>query len=167
MPVSHPANISPIVSEVIRLMPRTVIELGVGRGLFGNAIRNYLQGARIFGVEGFKQYRNLMWGAYTRVDIEDFREHVEKYAGFDLVLMIDSLEHVEREQAERMLTALITANKHVIVSVPEGNYPQGAAHGNELERHLSTWYAADFEQFGGVVIHKGVCSVVSIPGHAK
>jgi hypothetical protein len=174
MPVSDVNNIAPILSEVARLNPRSILDLGIGFGKYGVLCREVLEGVhgrcdprlwnvRIEGVEGFEVYRNYVWAAYDRVHVEDFREHYTRYKDFDLVLMIDSLEHCEAEDSHRILSFLLSANKNVIVSVPKGVCPQGAVFGNELERHRSVWNsAADFAQYRPRVLHNGVCLVMSM-----
>jgi hypothetical protein len=42
---------------------------------------------------------------------------------------------------------------------------QGAAHGNEFERHKTTFHGPEFDRFPGVkILHKSLCIAVSIPG---
>lgn len=178
MPVSESANIAPIANELERLQPERIIELGIGGGLYGCIARNYLEGRHgrcgkdqwktvIHGVEGFPQYgkNNPMWEAYDTVWEENFTRYTDSYRDYDLVMMIDSLEHVEKAEAMTMLYSLASNNKHVIVSVPLGVCPQGTCFGNELETHRSTWSGPqEFAAFNYRVLHQGVCLVVSIQG---
>lgn len=178
MPTSDPSNIGPIVSEMIRLFPRSVLDLGVGFGKYGVLVREYLDAGRglvaradwttrLVGVEAHAPYKSALHDAvYDEFRVEDFGRSYRDYRDFDLVLMLDSLEHLEREPAELMLTYLLEHNAHVLVSCPDGPLPQDAVNGNDHERHLSTWTEADFLRLGGRTIHKGLCVVSSIPGRA-
>lgn len=178
MPTSELSNIAPIINKVCGLRPRTVLDLGIGMGKMGALIREYLDATiheaftplswrtSITGVEGFEKYRNPMWGCYTSVLIEDFSDHQNwvDYTHFDLVLLLDSLEHIERAHGEELLRFLRKNNRNVIVSCPDGDFPQGAWGGNEYERHRSVWRKQDFLARGAAVIHKDICTVAHFKG---
>jgi len=119
---------------------------------------------RIVGVEGFEGYRNPLWDVYTAVHVENFTEAM--YGGYDLVLLIDSLEHVEKSEGLALLNGLRQRNKNVLVSCPFGtNYhEQGAANGNELERHKAHWTPQEFAFMGGQILHEGICVVALLKG---
>lgn len=179
MPVSDIQNIAPILSEVVRLNPQTIIELGIGLGKYGVLCREVLDGVRGFvrpnaattfiaGIEGFSEYSNPAWDVYDNVMVADFVDRRNHITNWDLVMMIDSLEHVEKTQAMQLLRFLVTHNRHVIVSVPVGHCPQGAVFGNEFECHRSTWSGVeDFAHHQPKLLHQGVCCVVSIKGNLK
>lgn len=152
MPISHPANAAPILQRVAELRPSTILDLGVGYGDYGPRLRGLWPKALIFGFEAFGNYRNERWYSYDSVDVADFTQYA--LSGFDLVLMIDSLEHLEPNIAGITLASLITRNKNVIVSVPEGHYPQGPVNGNKFEIHRSTWTANDLECRGGRIVSR-------------
>jgi len=175
MPWSVIENVPPIANEIQWLNPKRMIDLGVGLGLYGVIARQLLDGiygrfspaewtAEIVGVEAFEAYRNPCWASYSCVNIGNFTE--EMFVNWDLVLMGDSLEHLEPEHGERFLEQLITHNKHVILSVPNGPCAQGAAHGNEYEIHRATFHPDSFNRYGAKVLYAGFCIVVSISGKA-
>lgn len=175
MPISSWQAISDITAEIVRLNPQSVLDLGVGFGLFGAICRNYLDAMHgrchrelwtvfIEGIEAHTDYANPQWGVYDNIWPEDFSQELHNCAEYDLVLMIDSLEHLEPEAGALFLEGLIARNKHVIVSVPNGLMEQGAAHGNEYERHRTTFHGPEFDRYEHKVIHLGLCRVVSIPG---
>lgn len=172
MPLSDAGNFAPIMHEACRLRPNKVLELGIGFGLYGVGLRQYLdigQGRynredwkiEIVGVEGFQAYKSPLWACYNNVYIHDFS--TREYKGYDLVLMVDSLEHLDKPCGEKLLDGLVHSNKNVIVSVPNGDFPQGAVNGNELERHRARWMYNDFPVYKRC-LHKGTCLIFSIPG---
>lgn len=175
MPTSDFANIEPIMSEVHRLQPERMIELGVGFGKYGVLCRETLDGIygrcredqwtrKIYGVEIFEAYRNPAWECYDGVQIADFS--TEEISGFDLVLMVDSLEHLEPERGSEFLAHLVENNRRVIISVPNGPMPQDEpVFGNPHERHLTTYYGREFYRYDPCTLHLGLCRVESIKGN--
>lgn len=186
MPTSDNRTISAIVHRVIGIMPNSILDLGIGYGKYGALCREYVDFNRqanrfpasvedglfrrepsldwtvfILGIEGFIQYRNPLWDVYNQVRIQDFanRNNWHGYEEFDLVLMVDSLEHMPEDVGTDLLKFLVHGNRNVIVSVPEGLYPQDAVHGNAFEEHRSTWSGDKLAELGGEVFYRGdVCS---------
>jgi hypothetical protein len=146
-------------------------------GMYGALIRQYLDIAPgrldpstwekvIVGVEGYPKYANPIWNMYTYVEDVDFSEpeQVIRYRDFDVVLMIDSLEHLPKATGLWMLSELLRHNKEVIVSVPAALHylMQGPVHGNALEEHKAVWKEEDFTAFNTTVLHKGDCLIVAL-----
>lgn len=176
MPVSEIATMPSVMAYVATLNPAGIVELGVGFGKVGVLCREVLEAVHgrvhpsefqgvLVGIEGFPRYDNPCWSLYNRVIIEDFRKYYTHIRGWPLVMMIDSLEHVDREEAFTILDYLVANNGCVIVSVPIGQCPQGACFGNELETHRSIWLEHDFDKYKHTRLHKGVCLAVAIHGN--
>lgn len=177
MPVSDQQSISAIMKEVCRLRPKKVLDLGVGWGKYGVLCREMLDieagrlnkeewTTAIIGYEGFEKYRNPIHDyAYDAVYYMNFLDAMP-HANHDVVLMIDSLEHIDKPAGQFFLDHLLKRNKHVIVSCPTGQYymEQGAVNGNEFERHRAHWEPVDFEVRGGKILYQGVCVVASMKG---
>jgi hypothetical protein len=172
MPTSDMTNVAPVMNTVRLICPKHVLDLGIGFGKYGVLVREWTDGingrvphsswkARIVGVEGHVGYRNPAWDLYDRVDVEDFTDpdHWDKYEGHDLVLMIDSLEHVDRSVGDDLLIYLRDHNRNLIVSTPVGFRAQDAVNGNEFERHRSGWTRKDFAQRGAQILHQAACVV--------
>jgi|SRR5580692_4353659 hypothetical protein len=172
MPVSDLHGFSDIAIEIQRIAPRSVLDLGVGFGLYGVLCRQIMDGqdgrcdpstwrGSLEGYEAWANYRNPAWGVYNRIEIEKFNLRRD----FDLVLMIDSLEHMPEKQGRFLLRWIVGCNKHVIVSVPNGLMVQGATFGNPYEEHRWTFNGTEeFEPYNFKLIHQSVCTVVSIEG---
>ncbi len=177
MPVSDLHGLSDIAIEIQRIAPRSVLDCGVGFGLYGALCRQIMDGqngrchrehwqGKLYGVEAWERYRNPCWELYDKIHIEE----IPGGYGFDidLVLLIDVLEHFEKERGRRLLHECVKHNKHVIVSVPNGRMDQGATFGNPYERHLHTFHGVEeFEPYNFKLIHQSVCTVVSIEGMRK
>lgn len=177
MPISDYRHIPQVLDEVYALQPERTIELGIGFGKWGVLLREVLDAMygrcspqswkrQIWGVEGWRDYQNPCWDVYSGVDVNDFRtEWTWPLAGWDLVMMMDSLEHLEPEEGREFLARLVELNKRVIVSVPNGYMPQDeAVYGNELEKHRTTFHGPEFDIYDHKVLHLGLCRVVSIKG---
>lgn len=73
-------------------------------------------------------------------------------ASYDLVLMVDVLEHYEDEAGEEALEVALKLAPKVLISTPVG-YPQGPSHGNVHETHRSDWPAHRIAQHGVFADH--------------
>lgn len=177
MPVSDFNNIAPILHKIATLNPKKILDLGIGFGKFGCLIREIQEAVHgrckpeqfeniLDGVEGFEAYRNPLWELYDHVSIANFADEdmLPYMKHYDLVIAVDSMEHLEKDVAVKLIDHLIANNKHVIVSVPLGVCPQGAVFGNELETHRADWYSHDFRRWEHTCLNLGVCFVAYLPG---
>lgn len=176
MPISNWNQIPAIMNEVYRLQPKTVLDLGIGFGKYGPLLREVLDGmygrcarhlwqSQLIGFEAHGAYENPAWDCYSAVYEFDFADSKNLcHTGKDLVLMIDSLEHLEPERGAAFLEELIQRNKHVIISVPVVHMPQEAVYGNEFERHRTHYSLNSFDQYNPEILFKGETAVFSIKG---
>lgn len=175
MPISDLHGLPAIADEIYRLQPKSVLDLGVGFGLYGAVCRQVLDAmhgrcrpdqwkTQIHGSEAHESYLNPLWLAYTSIGIEDFTDPDPGPSGYDLVLMIDSLEHLDPETGSAFLDRIVANNRHVIVSVPVEYCPQGATFGNPYEEHRTHYKGNEFERHSPVILHRGLCQVMSIRG---
>lgn len=182
MPLSSAANLTPVLMHVLHLNPRPqhILDLGCGFGLYGAALRQYMDIGEgrlakdqwtidIRGVEGFFDYRNPLWELYNRVWRLDFgRGEGDSwffYKRYDLVLMLDCLEHLEKTKGFELVEYLLKNNNRVIVSVPKTVLPQGAVNGNAFEVHRSEWSELELTCMRpSQVISRGICLIVDLKG---
>lgn len=152
MPSSYPENIAPIIQLVAKLKPKTVMDIGFGRGKYGFLLREYFHPSvegewkpidKIDGLDVFPEYitevQRLIYDEIFVANALDF-----DFAQYDLYLIIDALEHWPKEEAYKLLDNL-TKKGNVLVSTPTNIGCQGAAHGNEWERHVTQWLPKDFQ----------------------
>lgn len=178
--MSDSANLPHIANELEMLQPKSVRDLGVGGGMIGWVVRNYVEGRHgrcrpdqwtvaVSGVEAFPAYNNPVWQLYDVLDIEDFgdEKNWHKYVGADIVTMIDSLEHLPKGKGELLIDHLVKNNKNVMVSVPLGFCPQMAVFNNQYEVHRAQFDGREFQlKYGHKVrqLHRGVCLLSIIRG---
>jgi hypothetical protein len=136
---SFPAN-RPIIMDIVReVNPKSLIDLGVGSGFYGEMIRRDFPDILLHGVEAF-DYANYRWDMYDKIIREDVRSvKLDKY---DLYLMVDIIEHMSKEEGHLVLSKL---DGPVLVSTP-WNYDQGPDR-NPLQEHVSRWTLEDFKNY--------------------
>lgn len=151
MPSSQFGQISPLAWLIQELDPQSVLDIGPGFGKYGFLAREYLElwfrttdyakrTRRIDAIEVFGPYVTpLQRSIYDEIHIGDAIEVLPQLASYDLVLLIDILEHLDKPDGIRLLTASLQKGTFVIVSTPKNPAPQGAHFGNVHERHTSAW----------------------------
>lgn len=169
MPVGSFVAPNPIISLLVRYHPKSVLDLGVGFGFYGVAVRNFLDvGVRPYktwlaGIEGYERYRNPCWELYDKVkvgriqDVEFQTLLPPAKKRWACILMSDVLEHFDTEEGVRQIErakASLARRGILIVSTPGKFDAQGAAHGNELERHRSLFVSKDLEPLGFKMIRR-------------
>ncbi len=160
MPSSQYYHISKIMEMVISLKPNSVLDIGSGYGKFGVLCREYLElwdgrqkyefKKRIDCVEVFKEYitplhKYIYNNVYNTNILDLVTELDHKY---DLILMIDVLEHFEKKEGSNLLNRLINNNKGVLISTPRKPSAQKDAFGNVYETHRSRWTENDLRGLG-------------------
>lgn len=161
MPSSHPGAIPEIMYALQTLRPRAVLDVGAGFGKYGVLIREYLEVTQnrltkeewqlvLHGVEVFPNYKNPIHEyCYDRMFFADINEIAESLPmAYDVILMVDVIEHMTKEDGRALLRRLLKKTKKALVlSTPYSPYPQGPLYGNEHEAHLSSWGVPDFIDF--------------------
>lgn len=143
MPTSYVQNILPIMHYLERIRPKAVLDVGTGYGKFAFLLRERIDdfswNMQIDGVEAWPKYfkKSGTEYLYNSVFKTDFLSAplIDQY---DVVLMIDVLEHFSDVDAVTALKKAAAHGKRILISAPLG-YEQGAVGGNEFERHQSEW----------------------------
>jgi hypothetical protein len=160
MPTSVYYQITPIIEIILALRPSSILDIGAGTGKYGLLIREYLdiwgqKGARydrslwkhrIDAVEAYEPYITPVYEyVYNEIFVGDVMEIIHKIPHFyDLALLIDVLEHIEKMQGKHLLKLLTCKSQTILISVPRKVRPQEAIFGNPYEIHRSEWTKRDF-----------------------
>ena len=150
MPISAFSVIPHFINEVIHKKPRRVLDLGIGNGMYGALVRNYLgEVVMIDGVEGWKNYRNALWQAYNFIYECDIEDNMLLFNNnwYDCIIMADVIEHFEKEDGKDLIEKLkdkLAPGGIFLISTPAIFIDQNAVAGNKLEIHKSLWCLADF-----------------------
>lgn len=170
MPTSHPKIISPVATKIMELQPLSVLDIGIGFGKWGALTREYTDVwswrfykdgwiVRIEGIEVHERYRAPNWDNYDKVHIGHSNSVLPKLAIYDLIIMMEMLEHLEKPQALELLNEIFMHTKQLIVSY--SNIPQKDVGDNPYEDHVSTWTNGELEKFGKIeVLHQDDVSAV-------
>lgn len=84
-------------------------------------------------------------------DALNYRELVKSY-DFDTAMIVDVLEHFDKDVAFKLIADLKEDFNKVILMVPAGEFPQDVDHSgfgaHEFQKHRSSWYQEDIEKLG-------------------
>lgn len=143
------------------LKPKSVLDIGAGYGKYGVLCREYLELwdgrqnyyerlRRIDGVEVFENYITpLHKYVYDHIYIGDIIKLVSQIDfKYDLVLLIDVLEHFSKLEGESLMTKLLEKNIGILISTPRKPTVQKEAFGNVYESHRSRWRKQELARFG-------------------
>jgi SAM-dependent methyltransferase len=153
MPSSYLGNVPVIVRTMARLDPARVLDVGPGYGRYGFLFRERVDDFRwervLHGVDVFPDYmqRSGVSALYDRMYEGDFLE-VEFDEQYDLVLLIDVLEHFTEDDGGRALEKALALAPTVLIATPIG-YEQGEMYGNPYEEHRSEWPTERLDAFAG------------------
>lgn len=161
MPTSWYQATPAIIDLVLLDHPTSILDVGIGFGKYGVLLREALDIpyeryekkdwlVRIDGIEGFKPYENpIHTYVYNDMYYDEVYTALSKLQQkYDTVLLIDVLEHFEKQEGFKLLEALLeVTNTSLIVSTPIYPAPQEDYLGNILERHKSRWSVVDFSEF--------------------
>lgn len=160
-------QIPAIVHLVQKLKPSTVLDIGKGFGKYGFLIHEYAgidNTKKLDPARSMKEQSNISIDAvevdadlmlphlsqfYNKVYFDNVLEIYPSLPKYDLILMIDIIEHIEKPGALEMLKQFIRQGSSVIVATPRQFFAQ-ELYESEFERHVSHWSKNDFTAIGYV-----------------
>jgi Methyltransferase domain len=146
MPSSYAESFPPIVHCLIRRDPRRVLDIGPGWGKYGLVCREYLPALELLDAVEVPQGRLPTQTLYDTVYIGDVRHAPATFfCMYDLVMLVDVIEHVPIEEGHELLDRIQNAGADVLVSTPNVFFHQHVEH-NPHEEHLSFWAATEFDR---------------------
>lgn len=145
MPSSFVDSVPSIIKRIIDLNPKSVVDIGPGWGKYGLMCREYLPGlGRIDAVEVTQGRMPLQDHIYNHIVVNDVRNvDPALWSAYDLVLMIDVIEHMPKIDGQRILGDIINHGASVLVSTPKIFEEQSDPH-NPFETHVSLYSWEDF-----------------------
>ena len=165
MPTSGYTQIGKIIEVLLLLKPRSILDIGVGNGKYGFLAREYLElwnhgddseprRVTINGVEGFQPYiGDVQRAIYDNIIVGDALSATRTMTpGYDLVLLIDVLEHFDRLQGKELLEQCVRLGRNVLVSTPKRVETQDSQFENTLEVHRSQWSPSEIASRRGRLV---------------
>lgn len=174
MPSSQYYHISKIMEMIISVDPKSVLDMGSGFGKFGVLCREYLElwdgrqkyefNRRIDCVEVFQKYISPLYEyVYDNVYNNNILEVAPKLdVKYDLILLIDVLEHFEKDDGVNLLKTLLANNECILVSTPKKPTAQKDAFDNVYETHRSVWSAEELSSLGNTAFIRDDISLITI-----
>lgn len=162
MPTSTYSHIPTVVRYLQKVMPSSILDIGLGNGKMGFIARDFLDvmlGERyrredwkikIDGIEIFSDYiQEHQRAIYNEIYLGDAFEVINGLGIYDLIILGDVLEHFQKEKAWQFLDKCIAhCNNSIILNIPLGEkWTQPAVYGNPNEEHRSFWSYEEFEPF--------------------
>lgn len=158
MPTSNLSQVQAIMETVTAHNPRSILDIGVGFGKYGFLCREYLDvfsadaiygkwKRRIEGVEAFPDYLTPVHGyIYDKVHVGNALDVLPKLATgeYDLVMIIDVIEHFEFPDAHAILDQCARIGRNVLVSTPRDIGQQDEVFSNPFEVHKAQFTKAHF-----------------------
>jgi hypothetical protein len=135
------------------LSQKVVVNLGAGRcdSPVSLHFRN-LYCKKLINVEVHQPYFEVLRKITFLSHAENLMQSLESWVltapddSVDIIVMIDVLEHLRKEEARRLWMKMArVARDRIVVWLPFGDCPQDALDGNPYQRHQSTWVPSDFE----------------------
>jgi len=154
MPTSYHGYITDVITEMRRLNPKSVLDIGIGFGKWGHLFREYLDvmGGRVFkeqwearidGVEVFEPYiMDHQRDVYDTIHVGDVIEVIDSLPSYDVIFTSDVLEHLPKDDALALIQKIRQKSKFFIAVIPMGPKwlnSQGTMYGNDHEAHISAW----------------------------
>lgn len=114
-----------------------LLDVGAGAGGYSLLLRDRLSPKVWTALEIWEPYleRFMLHELYDRVLLGDVRSW-EPDREYDLVLMGDVLEHMEKSEAQACVLKLLHHTQLLLISIPIVPMPQEETEGNPFERHV-------------------------------
>jgi mannosyltransferase OCH1-like enzyme len=157
MGFSDPTNKPWTQQEIIKINPKTVLDVGAGQGVYLDLIRAVLpEDVFVHAVEVWDPYIkqfNLV-ARYDKLFQMDVRE-METF-DYDLVILGDVLEHMPEKDAVELWDRISKNAKYAIISIPIIHYHQDAINGNPYEVHVEEDWNTErvLKTFKGIKYHQ-------------
>lgn len=170
MPIGSYSLTYHIADELCKHMPKSVLDLGIGFGLQGALVRQYMDHGvqpwktKLIGVEAFEKYHNPCWDLYDIVHVNNIEDYLTGSTGQntmrelnfpdedyqykpDFIIMTDVIEHFSMPIGYGIIKQcqdLLAPKGVLLIGTPAVWAEQGPVNGNPYEEHKSLWKWNEF-----------------------
>ena len=162
MPSSSYEPIADAMKIIMEMGPNKILDVGCGFGKFGFLCREYLEVygyrynkekwiRRIDTIEAYPNYITPIHKyLYNNIYIGDILDFIDKIENYDLIILSDVIEHIEKEKALKLLDDLCKKSPRLLVITPNGFRPQTSSNNpyvreNKYEEHTCGFLEKDFQ----------------------
>ena len=167
MASSFSAQIPLIIHIVSQLTPKTILDIGKGFGKYGFLIHEYVGISKVSKIDKTKSMSEQSKIKIDAVEIDEtlMMPHLKNFyhtiyemdildgykalSDYELILMIDVIEHLEKVKAIEVLKYFISKNVNVLIATPS-NFFEQHLYESTYENHVSFWNINDFVKIGHV-----------------
>lgn len=156
MGTSHPENKNDLLSAILAINPKTILDVGAGSGGLSKMLFFYAPQITIDALEVWEPYvieyeLDKLYSNVFTVDARDF-ENFE----YDLVVFGDVLEHMTEEQAIALWEKAASKARYGIITIPIIHMPQEAINDNPYEIHEKDDWSTEevLQKFKYIETHK-------------
>jgi SAM-dependent methyltransferase len=153
--------------------PKSVLDIGKGFGKYGFLTHEYagidhthrpdpsstLAAQSRIAVDAVDCNTDYLWPhieqIYRKTYVGRIEELYPALPQYDLVLMCDVIEHIEKAPALAVVQHFLNAGSKVLISTPKEFFQQDL-YGSAAEHHVSYWTKADFRADGNYVDYQTV-----------
>jgi SAM-dependent methyltransferase len=157
--IEQVAVVAPLLQQ---LAPTSVLDIGKGFGKYGFLLHECVgitedvtpdptrkfkdqSTVRVDGVEIQPNYMlPHMEHIYDEIHMGDITEIYPTLTGYDVVLMADVIEHLDKDKGIEVLKHFLADGSAIVVSTPYNFWTQENLYGNPWETHRSLWMPPDF-----------------------
>lgn len=165
MASSFSEQIPTIISIIAQVKPKTILDIGKGFGKYGFLVHEYIgidNKKQILSTQTLAQQSDIEIDAveidndlllphlshiYREIHVGDVLKIYKDLPKYDLVLMIDIIEHIDKEQAIDLLKYLLLQNSVILIATPLEYFEQHL-YDSVFEEHVSHWTLKDFQKLG-------------------
>jgi hypothetical protein len=146
MTTSEFSQIPEVVDILVKERPQSVLDVGSGWGKYGVLAREYAEPAIVDAIDVMPPRYQVYDHAFVG-DIRELDRVLPKEAGpYDLALLIEVIEHLEKSDAWELLDRLVRRAKRVLITTPLGFRPQDVPD-MPFENHRSGWFPWQFSRY--------------------
>lgn len=139
------------MAEVETDQPSSFLDVGIGFGILGYLIRRLRKPLLLIGVDVEPSYlktckQHQIYDSLILASASSlpFREKI-----FDYIVATEIIEHLSKQQGEKMLTELSSLSKgKIILTTPNGYVRQQPCNAPKSETHMSGWVARELRSWG-------------------
>ncbi len=165
MASSFASQIPSLIWLLQKIKPSRVLDIGKGFGKYGFLIHEYVgidNTRKIDPSKSMKEQSRILVDAvevdpdlmlphlnqfYNQIYFGDVLEIYQKLPVYELILMLDIIEHIDKERALKMLEHFLSKDSIIIISTPVAFFKQ-ILYESEFENHVSHWTIKDFRNIG-------------------